>query len=76
MGECDNLFLSTSCFIRNISTSTKGIKRLSLNERKNILISNDIADILVGILLGDAHIARRSPTGNSRLMYTQSAVVH
>ena len=28
------------------------------------------------LLLGDAHIARRSPTANSRLVYSQTAVKH
>lgn len=31
---------------------------------------------MVGILLGDAHIVRRSSTGNSRLVYAQTAVKH
>jgi len=31
---------------------------------------------LVGILLGDAHIVRRSSTGNSRLVYAQTAIAH
>ena len=37
---------------------------------------NDIKDVLIGILLGDAHIAKRSSTGNSRLVYTQTAITH
>jgi len=36
----------------------------------------DIKDILVGILLGDAHIRRRSPTCNSNLIFAQTAVKH
>lgn len=56
--------------------STKGIKRLSSDERNLIIIPEDIRDILVGILLGDAHIVRRSSTGNSRLVYAQTAVAH
>ena len=56
--------------------TTKGINRLSSLERKLILIPNDIKDILVGILLGDAHIAKRSSTGNSRLVYAQTAIKH
>jgi LAGLIDADG DNA endonuclease family len=36
----------------------------------------ELRDLLVGILLGDAHIARRSSTGNSRLTYAQTAVTH
>lgn len=31
---------------------------------------------MVGILLGDAHIVRRSSTCNSRLVYAQTAVLH
>lgn len=39
-------------------------------------IPDEVKDILVGILLGDAHIARRSSTANSRLVYAQTAVAH
>ena len=56
--------------------STKGITRLSSQERKSIVIPDDIKDILVGILLGDAHIVKRSSTGNSRLVYAQTAIKH
>lgn len=58
------------------STSTKGITRLSSAETALITIPNDIKDILVGILISDAHIVRRSSTCNSRLVYAQTAVVH
>ena len=37
---------------------------------------NDKKDVLIGILLGDAHIAKRSSTGNSRLVYAQTAITH
>lgn len=33
-------------------------------------------EILIGILLGDAHIVKRSLTGNSRLVYSQTAIKH
>jgi hypothetical protein len=56
--------------------STKGIIRLSAAERKLILMPNDIKDVLIGILLGDAHIVKRSSTGNARLMYAQTAIAH
>ena len=39
-------------------------------------LPDEIKDILVGILLGDAHISRRSSTANSRLVYAQTAVAH
>ena len=56
--------------------STKGIKRLSSVERAFIIISDDVKEILVGILLGDAHIVKRSPLSNSRLVYAQTAITH
>jgi hypothetical protein len=56
--------------------STKGVIRLSSQERKLITIPDDIKEVLVGILLGDAHIVKRSSTGNSRLVYAQTAVKH
>jgi hypothetical protein len=56
--------------------STKGITRLSSEKRASILLPSVIKDVLVGILLGDAHIVRRSPTSNSRLVYAQTAVKH
>ena len=56
--------------------STKGVIRLSSSERKNILMGDDIKDVLIGILLGDAHIVKRSSTANSRLVYAQTAITH
>ena len=56
--------------------STKGITRLSSAERALVTIPDNIKDILVGILLGDAHIVRRSSTANSRLVYAQTAITH
>lgn len=52
--------------------STKGIKRLSSHERALIKIPDDIKDVLIGIILGDAHISKRSLTANSRLIYAQT----
>lgn len=37
---------------------------------------DEIKDILVGILLGDGHIVRRSSTSNARLVFAQTAVAH
>lgn len=56
--------------------STKGIIRLSPSERAAIQLPDETKEILVGILLGDAHIVRRSPTANSRLVYAQTAIKH
>lgn len=56
--------------------STKGIVRLSSAERALVTLPDEIKEILVGILLGDAHIARRSSTTNYRLVYAQTALDH
>ena len=60
----------------NTTRSTKGITRLSAAERKLVLMPDDIKDVLIGILLGDAHIVKRSSTSNARLMYAQTAIAH
>ena len=49
---------------------------MSSAHRAQITIPDELKDLLVGILLGDAHIARRSATSNSRLTYAQTAVAH
>ena len=72
---CTISTLSMSLFIHRISF-TKGIPRLSSADRAMVTIPDDIKDVLVGILLGDAHIVRRSSTANSRLVYAQTAVAH
>jgi hypothetical protein len=51
---------------------TKGIIRLSSSERALIKLPDDTKDILIGIIIGDAHISRRSFTANSRLIYAQT----
>jgi hypothetical protein len=56
--------------------STKGISRLSPTERASIKLPDEVKEVLIGILLGDAHIEKRSPTANSRLVYAQTAVKH
>lgn len=56
--------------------STKGITRLSPFERVAIKLPDEVKEILIGILLGDAHIVRRSPTANSRVVYAQTAIKH
>lgn len=60
----------------NTTRSIKGIIRLSAAKRKLIVMPDDIKNVLIGILLGDAHIMKRSSTGNARLMYAQTAVAH
>jgi hypothetical protein len=54
----------------------KGIKNLSKIQREEILVPKGINEVLVGILLGDAHIEKRSSTSNARLKYAQTAVAH
>lgn len=62
--------------ILNQAITTKGIKKLSKAERAKILIPDEVKDVLIGILLGDAHIERRTATSNSRLIYAQTSVAH
>ena len=52
--------------------STKGIKRLTKDQRALINIPNSIGEVLVGIMLSDGHIARRSLTSNPRFIISQS----
>jgi hypothetical protein len=52
--------------------STKGIKRLNKEERILISIPQEVNDILVGVMLSDGHILRRSITGNPRFIFNQS----
>lgn len=56
--------------------TTKGVTRLSPSERALIKLPDEVQDTLIGILLGDGHISRRSSTANSRLIYAQTAVTH
>ena len=62
--------------MRSAASSTKGILRLLSAQRADMTMPDELWEILVGILLGDAQIARRSPTSNSRLTYAQTAVAH
>lgn len=59
-------------FILFYGKSTKGIKRLTKDQRALIHIPNDIGEILVGIMLSDGHIVRRSLTSNPRFVFSQS----
>lgn len=74
-----NLDLISIIFFINalvLQRSTKGIKRLSSSERALIELPNEVKEILIGILLGDGHIVKRSPKSNSRLVYAQTAISH
>lgn len=58
------------------STSTKNVKRLSKKEREDIKLSDTTAQALTGLLLGDGHIQRRSPSQNSRFIFGQTSIKH
>ena len=55
-------------------------KRLSKVERLKLFSSipldqdKPLNDIIIGLLLGDGHIERRSKSGNSRFIYGQSSL--
>ena len=61
--------------VLQIKRSTKGTDRLSKSDR-SLQLPDEVVEILIGILLGDAHIIQKSPTANSRLVYGQTAVKH
>jgi len=43
-------------------------------ERSKLIIESPLDEIIIGLLLGDGHIQKRSLTGNSRFMYAQSSL--
>lgn len=49
-------------------------KRLSKTEKSKIMIEYPLNEIIIGLLLGDGHIQRRSINGNSRFCYGQSSL--
>ena len=49
-------------------------KRLSKLERSKINLENPLDEIIIGLLLGDGHIQKRSLRGNSRFIYGQSSL--
>ena len=51
------MFLSVST-VRSAARSTKGIVRLSSAQRSLITMSDEIRDLLVGILLGDSWVCK------------------
>ena len=57
---------------KNLSTITK--KRLSKLERSKLTIESPLNEIMIGLLLGDGHIQKRSINGNSRFIYGQSSL--
>jgi len=68
------MITSTSLvYSQNLSTITKK-KRLSKFERSKLTIENPLSEIIIGLLLGDGHIQKRSLTGNSRFIYGQSSL--
>ena len=42
--------------------------RFSKFERSKLTIENPLNEIIIGLLLGEGHIQKRSLTGNSRIM--------
>lgn len=49
-------------------------KRLSPADRSKLIIKNPLTEIIIGLLLGDGHIQKRTVIGNSRFMYGQSSL--
>jgi len=55
-----------------MAISTKGKIRLSQTQRKELILSQYLQEVLFGIMLSDGHVQRRSKTGNSRFTFGQS----
>ena len=55
-------------------SGVKLYSNLTKTERSNLVLNESQKSILIGLLLGDAHINQRSITGNCRLIYGQSAL--
>jgi LAGLIDADG DNA endonuclease family len=55
--------------------STKGVKRLSKDERISIFLPENVEEVLTGILLSDGHLQQRSVSSNARLIFNQSGKV-
>jgi hypothetical protein len=54
--------------------SNMSTKRLSNLDRIKITIESPLNEIIIGLLLGDGHIQKRSINGNSRFLYGQSSL--
>ena len=82
MGYIYKLDLITSvsliCKHNYSSITTKRLSKLKLSVQRRSKFTIEIASplnyIIIGLLLGDGHIQKRSLTGNSRFMYTQSSL--
>jgi hypothetical protein len=54
---------------------TTGVnKRLTKDERSQIIIENPLDEIIIGLLLADGHVQKRSKVGNSIFFYAQSSL--
>lgn len=49
---------------------------MSREERQLIKLSSNSSQTLIGILLGDGHLQKRSSTANSKFMFAQTSVNH
>ena len=58
----------------NLNSSNLKTK-LNKVDRSKFNIKSPLNEILVGILLGDGHVQKRSLNGNSRFMYGQSSLI-
>lgn len=61
---------------KKYSTQVIKSKRLTSVERSQIIIPTEspLHEIIIGLLLGDGHIQKRSVLGNSRFIYAQSSL--
>lgn len=67
----DNTLL---CIIPTVSNLNK--KRLSKSDKENLTLSEIQKEVLIGVLLGDAHLSRPKSTHNTKLVFDQSNSLH
>ena len=67
----DNALL---CIVPTVSNLNKN--KLSKSDKENLTLSEIQKEILIGVLLGDAHLSRPKSTHNTRLVLDQSNSLH
>lgn len=70
------MFLFVLLLVIYYAKSTKGVKRLSRDERTSIFLPENVEEVLIGILLSDGHLQQRSVSSNARLIFNQSGKVN
>ena len=55
-------------------TNIQKNKNLNKKERDSLVLSQELKEILIGLILGDAHLEKQSLTANARLRFSQGLI--